>query len=101
MWGAGAPPIPLAVAGTAPGIATLVIMGVHTNFCVLHRTFGIKSMTRWGIRCILARELADALQNPAMPPYVTHDEGTELVVQYMERHWWPTVLGADLMRACT
>jgi nicotinamidase-related amidase len=80
------------------GIGTLVIMGVHTNMCVLHRTFGIKAMTRWGVRCILARDLTDALYNPAKPPYVSHDEGTELVVQHIERHWCPSVLGEDLAR---
>lgn len=80
------------------GIGTMVIMGVHTNMCVLHRTFGIKAMTRLGIRCILARDLTDALYNPERPPYVSHDEGTDLVVQYIERHWCPSVLGEDLMR---
>ena len=80
------------------GIGTLVIMGVHTNMCILHRTFGIKAMTRWGVRCVLARDLTDALYNPAMPPYVTHDQGTGLVVQYIERHWCPSVLGEDLTR---
>ena len=31
------------------GIAHLLIMGVHTNMCVLHRTFAIKQMVRWGV----------------------------------------------------
>jgi len=30
------------------GIDHLLIMGVHTNMCVLKRSFAIKQMTRWG-----------------------------------------------------
>ena len=32
----------------------------------------------------------DALYNPAMPPYVSHEEGTALVVGYIEKFWCPT-----------
>lgn len=31
-------------------IAQVLIMGVHTNMCVLHRTFAIKQLVRWGCR---------------------------------------------------
>jgi nicotinamidase-related amidase len=78
------------------GIRYLVLAGVHTNMCILHRSFGIVPMTRRGVRCLLARDLTDAMYNPARPPYVPHDEGTRLVVQYIERHFCPTVLGEDL-----
>ena len=30
------------------GIHNLLVMGVHTNMCVLNRTFAIKQMTNWG-----------------------------------------------------
>src|SRR4051794_237622 len=35
------------------GITTLLVMGVHTNMCILNRAFAIKKMTSLGIRCIL------------------------------------------------
>ncbi len=79
------------------GIVNLIIMGVHTNMCVLGRSFAIRQMTRWGIRVVLVRDLTDAMYNPAMPPYVSHDEGTELVVQHIEKYWCPTVLSSDLL----
>src|SRR5262249_2664096 len=41
------------------GIRYLIVMGVHTNMCVLNRTFAIRQMTRRGIQCILARDLTD------------------------------------------
>ncbi|HZO89311.1 MAG TPA: hypothetical protein VFB38_13340 [Chthonomonadaceae bacterium] len=78
------------------GINHLILMGVHTNMCVLGRSFSIRQMTRWGVRCLLVRDLTDAMYNPRMPPYVSHDEGTELVIQHIEKYWCPTILSADL-----
>ena len=71
-------------------------MGVHTNMCMLNRPYGIKQMVRWGVSIALARDLTDAIYNPAMPPYVNHDEGTRLVVEYIEKFWCPTVAGGDV-----
>lgn len=82
------------------GIRNLLIMGVHTNMCVLRRSFAIKQMTRWGVRCVLVRDLTDAMYNPRMPPFVSHAAGTELVIQHVERHWCPTVLSGNLIAAC-
>ncbi|MHB8520451.1 MAG: isochorismatase family protein [Limisphaerales bacterium] len=79
------------------GIRHLIIMGVHTNMCVLNRPFAIKQMTRWGLHCILARDLTDAMYNPQMPPHVSHEQGVELVVQHIEKYWAPTVLSRDLV----
>jgi nicotinamidase-related amidase len=79
------------------GIRNMLIMGVHTNMCVLARTFAIRQMTRWGIRVALIRDLTDAMYNPAMSPYVSHEEGTELVIQHIEKHWCPTVLSEALL----
>jgi len=79
------------------GITTLLLAGVHTNMCILHRTFGIRQMTRWGIQCALVRDLTDSLYNPRRHPFVSHDRGTRLVIEHIERHWCPTILSADLM----
>jgi nicotinamidase-related amidase len=77
---------------------TILVMGVHTNMCVLGRSFGIRNLVRWGLDTMLVRDLTDAMYNPAMPPYVSHDRGTELVVEHIERHLCPTVVSADLLR---
>jgi nicotinamidase-related amidase len=71
----------------ARGVGTVLVMGVHINMCVLHRSFGIKQLTRWGLRCVLLRDLTDAMYNPARPPYVSHDEGTRLVVRFVDWPW--------------
>ena len=81
------------------GITNLFIMGVHTNMCVLHRTFGIKPMVTWGLDVALVRDLTDCIYNPAKPPYVSHDEGTALVVGYIEKFWCPSVHSDDLRPA--
>ena len=85
----------------ASGIANLMVMGVHTNMCVLNRSFAIKQMTAWGIRCVLVRDLTDTMYNPGRAPYVSHDRGTELVVEYIERHWCPSMLSRDLLESPT
>ncbi len=77
------------------GIAQVLIMGVHTGMCVLHRTFGIKQMVRWGVPIALVRDLTDAMYNPARSPYVDHDEGTQLIVEFIEKFWCPTVSSED------
>jgi len=78
-------------------VKNLITMGVHTNMCVLGRPFGIKQMVKWGVNIILVRDLTDAMYNPAMPPYVSHEEGTRLVVEYIEKFWCPSILSEDLM----
>ena len=73
------------------GIKNLFIMGVHTNMCILGRSFAIKQMVRWGFNVALVRDLTDAMYNPAKAPYVSHEEGTGLVIEYIEKFWCPTV----------
>ena len=68
----------------------LLLCGVHTNMCILNRSFGIRNLVPRGVSMMLLRELTDALYNPAMPPYVSHEEGTALVVGYIEKFWCPT-----------
>lgn len=77
----------------------LIIMGVATNVCVMNRTFGIKQMTSMGVRCTLVRDLTDAWYNPQNPPYVSNETATDLVAQYIEKYWCPSILSSDLVMA--
>lgn len=77
-------------------IQQVALMGVHTNMCVLNRSFAIKQMVRWGVNIALVRDLTDAMYNPAMPPYVSHNAGTQLVIEYIEKFWCPSLLSSDL-----
>ncbi len=81
------------------GVKTLLIAGVHTNMCVLGRSFTIRQMTKWGVRCILVRDLTDSMYNPARRPFVTHDQGTQLVIEHIEKYWAPTITSDELVTA--
>ena len=80
------------------GIENVVLMGVHTNMCVLGRSFGIRQMVRLGFNVVLARDLTDAMYDPRDRPFVSHTRGTELVVEHIERYWCPSIVGGDLAR---
>jgi nicotinamidase-related amidase len=80
------------------GIRHVIILGVHTNMCVLNRSFGIKQLVRWGFDTTLVRDLTDAQYSPAQAPYVPHEEGTRLVVEYIEKFWCPTIHSDDLLK---
>lgn len=81
------------------GIGDLFIMGVHTNMCVLNRSFAIRRMVNLGIRCVLVRDMTDAMYDPKARPFVTHERGTGLVIEHIEKYWCPTTLSTDLSRA--
>ncbi len=80
------------------GIRNVVLMGVHTNMCVLGRPFGIRMMTQLGFNVALCRDLTDALYDPRDKPFVSHARGVELVVEHIEKYWCPSIVSADLMR---
>ena len=80
------------------GIQNVILVGVHTNMCVLGRPFGIRQMVRLGKNVVLARDLTDAMYDPRQPPFVSHARGTELVIEHIEKYWCPSILGADLTR---
>ena len=79
------------------GIKYVLMMGVHTNMCVLNRTFAIKAMTKRGMHAVLVRDLTDAMYDPKDTPKVTHDEGTNLVIEHIEKYWCPSVLSTELV----
>ncbi|GIW80919.1 MAG: hypothetical protein KatS3mg105_2726 [Gemmatales bacterium] len=77
------------------GIKNAIIMGVHTNMCVLGRPFGIRQLVYQGMNVVLMRDMTDSMYNPKLPPKVSHCRGTELVVEHIEKYWCPTVVSAD------
>jgi len=83
---------------SAHDVKQVLLAGVHTNMCILNRSFGIKQMVRWGVPIVLIRDMTDAMYNPAMTPYVSHAEGTRLIIEYIEKFWCPTILSEDLRR---
>lgn len=73
------------------GIENVIVMGVHTNMCVLGRPFSIRQMVLQGMNVVLMRDMTDTMYNSKKSPYVSHFDGTRLVIQHIERHWCPTI----------
>jgi nicotinamidase-related amidase len=80
-------------------IETVLYVGVASNMCVLDRSFGIKQLSRWGVRCVLIRDMTDAMYDSNMKPHVSHAEANELVIQYVEKYWAPTVSSSQVLDA--
>lgn len=74
------------------GIEDVVVMGVHTNLCVLGRPYGIRQLVYLGKRPVLCRDLTDSFHRDPRG----HLWGTEQVVAHVERHWCPTVTSDQL-----
>ncbi len=81
------------------GVKNVIIMGVHTNMCVLGRSFGIRGQTAAGMNVVLVRDLTDAMYNHEMSPFVSHKEGTEKVIEHIEKYWSATVLSQELIQS--
>jgi nicotinamidase-related amidase/type 1 glutamine amidotransferase len=79
------------------GITNVIVMGVHTNMCVLGRPFSIRQMVQQGQNVVLMRDMTDTMYNPKMSPFVSHYTGTDLVVQHIEQYWCPSILSTDLI----
>ena len=79
------------------GIKNVIIMGVHTNMCVLGRPFGIRQMSRLGQNVALMRDMTDTMYNPAEEPFVNHFTGNDLVFEHIERYWCPTITSGDIL----
>ena len=71
--------------------------GVHLNMCVLGRPFAIRQMVKQGKHVVLVRDLTDTMYNPAMPPHVSHFEGTRLMIEHVEKYWCPTITSTALL----
>ncbi len=79
------------------GIKNVIVMGVHTNMCVLGRPFSIRQMVYQGQNVVLMRDLTDTMYNPRMRPFVSHFRGTDLVVEHIEKFWCPTITSVDFV----
>ena len=79
------------------GMTNVLMIGVHTNYCIVSRSFGIRQLVMLKRPVVLVRDMTDSLYNPKDAPFVTHDRGTELVIEHIERYWCPSVLSSDIL----
>jgi nicotinamidase-related amidase len=78
------------------GIDRVILMGVHTNMCVVARPFGLRNMVNYGMKVALMRDLTDVMYDSRQAPFVNHFEGLGLMVEYIEKYIAPTVVSSDL-----
>lgn len=76
---------------TQRGIKNVALVGVHTNMCVLGRPFGLRQLAKNGKNVVLVRDLTDTMYNPARWPNVSHFQGTDLIVEHIEKFVCPTI----------
>jgi nicotinamidase-related amidase/type 1 glutamine amidotransferase len=79
------------------GIRNVILVGVHTNMCVLGRPFGLRQMAQNGKHVVLVRDLTDTMYNPQRWPYVSHYSGTDLIVEHIEKYVCPTITSDQLL----
>lgn len=81
------------------GIEHVMIAGVHLNMCVLGRPFAIRQLVQLGVPVVLIRDMTDTMYDPRMRPFVSHFQGTRLVVEHVEKFWCPTIQSSVLTGA--
>lgn len=79
------------------GIENVIVMGVHTNMCVLGRPFSIRQLVYQGQNVVLMRDMTDTMYNSRMAPFVHHCSGTDLVIEHIEKNWCPTITSVDFV----
>jgi type 1 glutamine amidotransferase/nicotinamidase-related amidase len=79
------------------GIRHVIVLGVHTNMCVLGRPFGLRQMAKNGRQVVLVRDLTDTMYNPQRAPQVSHFSGTDLIVEHIEKYVCPTITSDQLL----
>lgn len=77
-------------------IENVILCGVHLNMCVLGRPFAIRQMVKLGKKVALIRDMTDTMYNPDRPPGDSHFDGTDRVVEHVERYWCPSFVSTDL-----
>lgn len=78
-------------------IDNVILVGVHTNMCVLGRPFGLRRMAASGKNVVLARDLTDTMYDPKAWPFASHFTGTDLVVSHVEKYVCPTISGEQIL----
>jgi len=77
------------------GIKNVILVGVHTNMCVIGRSFGLRNMVRLGMNVALMRDMTDTMYDSTSAPFVSHFTGNSLMHEYIETYVCPTMVSSD------
>ena len=67
-------------------ITHVLIMGVHTNLCVIHRNFGVRRLLLSGFTPIFVRDMTDCMVPREEKPYHDHFTALSDVIDYIEEY---------------
>jgi nicotinamidase-related amidase len=81
----------------ANAIEHVIMIGVHTNMCVLGRPFGLRQLVRNEVDVVLVRDLTDCMYNPKSWPFVDHFTGNDLMIGYIEQFVCPTITSDQII----
>lgn len=81
----------------ATGIVHVLMMGVHTNLCIVGRPFGIRNLLRYGFQPVLVRDMTDCMAPSEEAPFFNHFTGLDYVIRHIETYLCPTVDSGQLL----
>lgn len=73
-----------------------LVVGVHTNMCILDRPYGMKAMARFGFPMAIVRDLTDPMVVPDGIHVKTREDGLNQLIQYIETYFAPSVDSRDI-----
>lgn len=79
------------------GVKNVILLGVHTNMCVLGRPFGLRQLAKNGKNVVLMRDMTDTMYDPTKWPYASHFTGNDLIVEHIEKFVCPTITSGDIL----
>ena len=77
-------------------IDTVLFVGVHSNVCILERSFGMKELKRWGFQTILIRDLTDSFSRPSNK-FPTQEARNNETIKYIETHVGYTIHSSQII----
>lgn len=81
----------------AKEISHVMLVGVHTNMCVLGRPFGLRRLAQAGQQVVLVRDLTDTMYDPRAWPFASHFTGTDIIVDHIERFVCSTITSNQIL----
>ena len=75
----------------------LIYTGVHANFCILDRPYGVRRLLKAGFKCTLLGDLVDIMYNPKKFPYTSHKKALALTLNHIQTYLHcPVINSSDL-----
>ena len=77
------------------GVTHVIYMGLHTNVCLFEKPGALRNMSDAGMKCMLARDINDAITSYDPETAYTPDRGTKQTDEDLERAGIPSINVVD------